>query len=434
MAEAAGSSPSFQAKGSVPRLRLGQEGSELRKVQSLIYINRKPTESLPLRGSTAYGFVQYHAGRIPIKKAAQKEKTTWNSVGIHKDSVKDIAHYTATCRDRRYLAPKRDCGFRSSGNPFLNTLIPLSSGAAVTWAHHAILAGKEKRALYALVATVSLDLVFTAFQEMEYYQALSTISNSIYGSTFFLATGFHGFHVIMAAWYWHFVDVVRLLPFVSIYWWGDQLPLPRYGLDAPPAQAGLSDGNDQTIDYGENLCSSNNSAFRLSYGSSIFFGEANQASKSVLRLGIAPIGLAASGNLFCIIAFSSFQSLVHECDSLAGRSPTYRTIKKCLARVLNISLAVRSEPERISDRLEDPVSHAPLAFNSQGEHSEGKPALAFFTPTGISLGGSSEPLTLSPDHKPLGGCEPKERPDGMKLDQRERKHDQSDLVSEAGRE
>lgn len=60
------------------------------------------------------------------------------------------------------------------------------------------------------------------------------------------------------------------------------------------------------------------------------FGEAAQASKSVLRSGIVPIGLAASGNLFCIIAFSSFQSLVHECDSLAGRSLTYRTIKKCL--------------------------------------------------------------------------------------------------------
>ncbi|GKB66086.1 cytochrome c oxidase subunit 3 [Tanacetum coccineum] len=81
--------------------------------------------------------------------------------------------------------------------PFLNTLIPLSSGAAVTWAHHAILAGKEKRAVYALVATVSLALVFTAFQGMEYYQAPSTISDSIYGSTFFLATGFHGFHVII---------------------------------------------------------------------------------------------------------------------------------------------------------------------------------------------------------------------------------------------
>lgn len=131
--------------------------------------------------------------------------------------------------------------------PFLNTLIPPSSGAAVTWAHHAILAGKEKRAVYALVATVLLALVFTGFQGMEYYQAPSTISDSIYGSTFFLATGFHGFHVIIgtlfliicgirqylghltkehhvgfeaAAWYWHFVDVVRLFPFVSIYWWG----------------------------------------------------------------------------------------------------------------------------------------------------------------------------------------------------------------------
>nr|GEX46073.1 cytochrome c oxidase subunit 3, mitochondrial [Tanacetum cinerariifolium] len=64
--------------------------------------------------------------------------------------------------------------------PFLNTLIPLSSGAAVTWAHHVILAGKGKRAVYALVATVSLALVFTAFQGMEYYQAPSTISDSIY--------------------------------------------------------------------------------------------------------------------------------------------------------------------------------------------------------------------------------------------------------------
>ncbi|KAK7236543.1 hypothetical protein RIF29_45410 [Crotalaria pallida] len=138
--------------------------------------------------------------------------------------------------------------------PFLNTPILLSSGAAVTWAHHAILAGKEKRAVYALVATVSLALVFTGFQGMEYYQAPFTISDSIYGSTFFLATGFHGFHVIIgtlfliicgirqylghltkehhvgfeaAAWYWHFVDVVWLFPFVSIYWWGVPVDRPK---------------------------------------------------------------------------------------------------------------------------------------------------------------------------------------------------------------
>jgi cytochrome c oxidase subunit 3 len=65
--------------------------------------------------------------------------------------------------------------------PLLNTPILPSSGAAVTWAHHAILAGKEKRAVYALVATVSLALVSTGFQGMEYYQAPSTISDSIYG-------------------------------------------------------------------------------------------------------------------------------------------------------------------------------------------------------------------------------------------------------------
>ncbi|KAJ0683261.1 putative cytochrome-c oxidase [Helianthus annuus] len=80
---------------------------------------------------------------------------------------------------------------------FLNTFIPLSSGAVVTWAHHAILAGKEKRAIYALVAIVSVALVFTAFQGMESYQVPSTVSDSIYGFTFFLTTGFHGFHVII---------------------------------------------------------------------------------------------------------------------------------------------------------------------------------------------------------------------------------------------
>ncbi|KAF6155993.1 hypothetical protein GIB67_030081, partial [Kingdonia uniflora] len=131
--------------------------------------------------------------------------------------------------------------------PFLNTPILPSSGAAVTWAHHAILAGKDKRAVFALLATVLMALVSTGFQAMEYYQAPSTISDSIYGSTFSLATGFHGFHVIIgtlfsivcgirqwkghltkehhvgfeaAAWYWHFVDVVWLFLFVSIYWWG----------------------------------------------------------------------------------------------------------------------------------------------------------------------------------------------------------------------
>jgi cytochrome c oxidase subunit 3 len=73
------------------------------------------------------------------------------------------------------------------GIPFLNTLILLSSGAAVTWAHHAILAGLKQQAVYALVATVWLALVFTGFQGMEYYEAPFTISDGIYGSTFFFS-------------------------------------------------------------------------------------------------------------------------------------------------------------------------------------------------------------------------------------------------------
>ena len=131
--------------------------------------------------------------------------------------------------------------------PFLNTVILLSSGAAVTWAHHAIIIGDRKQAMYGLITTVLLAILFTSFQVMEYLEAPFTISDSVYGSTFFLATGFHGFHVFVgtvfltvcllrlmnfhftknhhfgfeaAAWYWHFVDVVWLFLFVSIYWWG----------------------------------------------------------------------------------------------------------------------------------------------------------------------------------------------------------------------
>ena len=131
--------------------------------------------------------------------------------------------------------------------PFLNTVILLSSGAAVTWAHHAILAGSRNQGILALFITVALAVAFTGFQGYEYLEAPFTISDGIYGSTFFLATGFHGFHVIIgslflsvclirlykyhftpahhfgfeaAAWYWHMVDVVWLFLFVAIYYWG----------------------------------------------------------------------------------------------------------------------------------------------------------------------------------------------------------------------
>jgi cytochrome c oxidase subunit 3 len=133
------------------------------------------------------------------------------------------------------------------GIPLLNTIILLSSGATITWAHYSIVYGDRKNAILSLVLTISLAFIFTLIQGYEYIESNFTISDGIYGSTFYLLTGFHGFHVIVgtifilvstirlinhhftkqhhfgfeaAAWYWHFVDVVWLFLFVSVYWWG----------------------------------------------------------------------------------------------------------------------------------------------------------------------------------------------------------------------
>nr|APG38537.1 cytochrome c oxidase subunit III [Kaloula sp. East Luzon] len=131
--------------------------------------------------------------------------------------------------------------------PLLNTAVLLASGVSVTWAHHSIMQGNHKEATQALTLTILLGLYFTILQATEYYEAPFTIADGIYGSTFFVATGFHGLHVIIgtlflmtslvrqisfhftsqhhfgfeaAAWYWHFVDVVWLFLYVSVYWWG----------------------------------------------------------------------------------------------------------------------------------------------------------------------------------------------------------------------
>ena len=155
--------------------------------------------------------------------------------------------------------------------PLLNTIILLTSGTTVTWAHHAIQSGDRKGAIQGLVLTVLLGVCFTCVQAYEYSHAAFTFGlngahlapftdeahkyltsgvgnfGAIYGSTFFMATGFHGVHVIIgtiflavclarvikghftptkhfgfeaAAWYWHFVDVVWLFLFASIYVWG----------------------------------------------------------------------------------------------------------------------------------------------------------------------------------------------------------------------
>jgi len=131
--------------------------------------------------------------------------------------------------------------------PFMNTLILLLSGCTVTWAHHALREGKRDQLVHGLTLTVLLGIAFTSLQAFEYSHAAFGFSDGIYSSTFYMATGFHGFHVLVgtiflavclfrakaghftpshhfgfeaAAWYWHFVDVVWLFLFVCVYWWG----------------------------------------------------------------------------------------------------------------------------------------------------------------------------------------------------------------------
>nr|WQM20553.1 cytochrome c oxidase subunit III [Eusarima sp.] len=143
--------------------------------------------------------------------------------------------------------PKSIKTFNPMEIPLLNTIILLSSGATVTWSHQSLLANMYKKSKNSLMMTITLGIYFTFLQKWEYDQAPFTISDSIYGSTFFVSTGFHGMHVIIgtiflsvcftrmtkmhfskthhlgfeaASWYWHFVDVVWLLLYILIYWWG----------------------------------------------------------------------------------------------------------------------------------------------------------------------------------------------------------------------
>ena len=135
------------------------------------------------------------------------------------------------------------------GIPAFNTLLLLSSGVTVTWAHWALKANHRGQLILGLILTIALGFTFLGFQAYEYLHAYSELnlrlSSGIYGSTFYMLTGFHGFHVTVGAimltvilfrcvaghfrpdhhfgfegvsWYWHFVDVVWLLLFVLVYW------------------------------------------------------------------------------------------------------------------------------------------------------------------------------------------------------------------------
>nr|YP_009735106.1 cytochrome c oxidase subunit III [Acropyga fuhrmanni]QBG38602.1 cytochrome c oxidase subunit III [Acropyga fuhrmanni] len=130
--------------------------------------------------------------------------------------------------------------------PLMNTIILISSGLTITWTHHSILNKNFYESFKSLMITIILGSYFTFMQMFEYLNSSFSINDSIYGSTFFLTTGFHGIHVIIgstfllicfyrlnifhfskihhfgfeaAAWYWHFVDVIWLFLYISIYWW-----------------------------------------------------------------------------------------------------------------------------------------------------------------------------------------------------------------------
>ncbi|MDA7425483.1 cytochrome c oxidase subunit 3 [Thalassococcus lentus] len=132
--------------------------------------------------------------------------------------------------------------------PLINTLILLCSGAAATWAHHALVHENNREDMkWGLIIAIALGAIFTVFQVYEYTHAAFGFAGNIYGANFFMATGFHGFHVVVgtiflficllrlmkghftpeqhigfeaAAWYWHFVDVVWLFLFAAVYVWG----------------------------------------------------------------------------------------------------------------------------------------------------------------------------------------------------------------------
>nr|YP_010981219.1 cytochrome c oxidase subunit III [Exoristobia philippinensis]WOE90349.1 cytochrome c oxidase subunit III [Exoristobia philippinensis] len=142
--------------------------------------------------------------------------------------------------------PKNLVMFNPYSIPLLNTMILLSSGVSITWCHYSILKSSYKDSMISLFITIFLGVVFTLFQLMEYMECSFTFSDSVYGSIFFMSTGFHGLHVLigtlfllvnffrlinlnfskihhigfeMAAWYWHFVDVVWLFLYILVYFW-----------------------------------------------------------------------------------------------------------------------------------------------------------------------------------------------------------------------
>lgn len=146
----------------------------------------------------------------------------------------------------RLWPPKNIVIFNPYHIPLINTIILLSSGVSVTWCHYSLINKLKFESFLRLLITIGLGIIFTIFQYIEYKEATFTISDSVYGSIFFISTGFHGLHVLIgtlfllvnlirifnnnfssvhhfgfeaAAWYWHFVDVVWLFLYLLVYYW-----------------------------------------------------------------------------------------------------------------------------------------------------------------------------------------------------------------------
>lgn len=148
----------------------------------------------------------------------------------------------------RFWPPKNIVSFNPYYIPLINTIILISSGVRITWCHYSLINIKKNKSIIRIIITIILGLIFSLFQYIEYIEASFTISDSIYGSIFFISTGFHGFHVLIgtifliinliriyknnyssihyfgfeaAAWYWHFVDVVWLFLYLLVYFWSN---------------------------------------------------------------------------------------------------------------------------------------------------------------------------------------------------------------------
>ena len=134
------------------------------------------------------------------------------------------------------------------GFPFYNTLILIISGFSITWVHQSVALGNFKNSIDGFIVTISLGLLFIILQAIEYYEASYCIVDGIYGSVFYMLTGLHGSHVIIgiifliicfirlirnhflrnhylglvfAIWYWHFVDIIWIILFLTVYFWGN---------------------------------------------------------------------------------------------------------------------------------------------------------------------------------------------------------------------